>query len=461
MKTAVLFKVHFWDETVENLYRKCKLNSVNSDFFIVCDNSSGKNFIPPHIFQKEKVFFVPYSNIEKIGLEWGDEEWNLGGYWFNGDYHQNLFFLEYPDYDYICSVESDVLVRNNIDAIFSDMKNRGIHVVYKEEKDLNKWWIFTDTCKEFYNTSKPINRGLFCISFFSRVSLALILKKRMEMSYTKRENKIKNWPIGEAVMAEEIFHAGLKSESLSFYCDSLDYYEYAPCYLEKEVEDINGRTFIHPVSSMSGKFVKSNFNNKYVGLISDESVNSGKTFERIKKINEIEIYSRLYYHFISKNNFELSQKTLNIARENLESIDKVMVANDINTVSKNIIRDMRVEKYISDIVSSPLPTYDKSINISFENGITLSLDVPSDKNFLVLSARDENLYKKLNVYIHKNEDILFFNDFYIVKRGEMVFFVYKIEVVCDKIFIEQSTDERTWVNYIRFIHSDDSARNKS
>ncbi|MBS4075051.1 hypothetical protein KGY14_07590 [Ameyamaea chiangmaiensis] len=289
----MLFKTHFWDEGVAENFAACKRFSQESDIFILFDSSNRKIDIPDEVLLSERVFLTPYSKVEALGLEWGMPGVG-GGYWYNGDYQQNLFILDHSEYDYICSVENDVGIFCSLDSIFDDMAENGIDLVFLPQEGPNHTWSHLNGCIGYYDTNQNIRKGLFCISFFSRRAALHIVRRRIEMSLQRRQYTLHGWPIGEAVMVEEVLRAGMVARSIADYCDSLTQYDWAPAYSFREFDPRDGRTFVHPALPLNDKFYRSNFQQDYNALFSERNVISGKSRERARKINDLEVYSRLY-----------------------------------------------------------------------------------------------------------------------------------------------------------------------
>jgi len=449
-KTAVIFKTHFWDSTVDETFRMCLENAKKSDIYIYYDNSNGICAIPEEIKENFNVFLGPYSKVESINLEWGNRSESLGGYWYNGDYHQNVFILEHPEYEYICSVESDVAINADIDDIFADMKNKNISCVYKIDNDLSENWPFIGNCSGYYDLGIPVQRGLFCISFFSRDAAFLILRKRLEMSAKKRLSDLETWPIGEAVMAQEISLSGLTVADISQYCDTLDKYDCAPCYLIKEVrKEENVNTFIHPVSEFNMKFILSNFESHYNSLISEENISKGKSLERAREINKLEVYSRLYHSKEMKNHTKEKNDLLRTARENLDGFEKVLVIKENNILSQNIIESYNISLDKACIVFGNIPSYNAGDYIFIDINSPICLSVPDDGVSLVLSARDPSIPDQLRVEIAETDDNITLS--VCNKIGELNFFATQELKEHMTMRVHAGNDRGVWVNFVKFV----------
>jgi len=455
-KTAVLFKCHSWDDTIGRSYVRCKTHASRSDVFILYDNSHGKCEIPADLQHSERVFFAPYSSIEALGIAWGSERDNLGGYWYNGDYHQNLFILRHPEYDYICAVENDVAVQNDIDDIFDDMAFRQIDAVYKHVPNRNEWWPHTGNCDGYYDITQHIQKGLFCISFFSRAAAMLIVRRRIEMSHIKREQRLETWPIGEAVMPHELHLAGMKTEELAYYCDTLSRYDWAPCYLEKEIDQAYGRTFVHPITGLNQKFIVSNLVQDYHCLISQENLADGSSRARARFINDLEVYARLFHHHHVYPNLTLRNNFLMDARDHLTGASHAIISGhyEIDAAAVSAQLETPIEQ-ISPVIA-PLPNYNRHINIYFENRISLSLNAPYDKTSLIMSARDVDVARNMRIraLAHEGSEQIVDTQIFF-QKGELIFFLSVMPPDTARIVLDQNSEHNVWLNFVRLIPTPD------
>ncbi|MBS1030091.1 hypothetical protein JK192_01645 [Gluconobacter cerinus] len=457
-KTAVLFKCHNWDSVIQRSYERCKRHSNKSDFYIVYDSTKGVVEIPEHIQKTENIFLAPYLAVENLGLAWGTEVGNYGGYWYNGDYHQNLFIINNPDYDYICSVENDVVVLNDFDHIFEDMDSRNIDAVYKHVGAENHAWAHSGSCEGYYDLSQHIHKGLFCISFFSRKAALLILKRRLEMSVLKREKGLLTWPIGEAVMSHEIISAGMRTEELAHYCDSLRQYDWAPVYLEKEIINETEKTFIHPVTEMNEKFIVSNFVQDYHCMISEEEISNGISRHRSRKINDFEAYSRLFHCPRIYNNPVLREDVVDDARELLTGVD-------FDLASEGMALDWpqalgQVYSEYPERVCASLPSYDRSHAMFFDREVTLQVSLGADQAYtLILAARDPDLTSHFDVKC-KGEISSFENVpvAFCQQKGELRFYAVNFPAKSNEFVVEQKGPDGFWLNFMKILPTTDALR---
>jgi hypothetical protein len=371
-RTAVLFKAYMWNETIGRLFELCKAQCPRSDLYILYDNSRGQVDIPPDIMEHEKVIFMPFASAEEIGMIWGPDDSVYGGHWYNGDYHQNLFILNHPDYDYICPIESDVAVLNNLDEIFAAMAARDIDAVYQPYETANASWPHTAACAGYYDLDASINKGLICISFFSRRAAMRIALRRIEMAAQKRSSALRTWPIGEAVVAHEIVTAGLRCAPLSEFCDTMEQYDWAPAYLESELNEDKGRAFVHPVIPFAEKFIISNFVQCYNGLNSPEKIERGIALERARRINKFEVYARLFHvdHVWMHGHHRTA--VFQAAQEGLSGPAGPMIAERNAADAHAISRQLNIDLTAAQRLVSDMPRYDTT-TLSLKSGQILQL----------------------------------------------------------------------------------------
>lgn len=381
MKTAILFKTHIWNNIVEKNFLLCKKNSHSSDIFIVIDSETG-DIIPRNYQLEERIFLAPYSRIDDIGLEYGMDE-KRSGYWYNGDYHQNLFILSHPGYDYICTIENDVAVHAPLDDIFLKMNRNNLDVIYHPQTQVNSQWSHLEGSVGYTDIEKYVHKGLFCISFFSQKAAFYILRRRLEMSHLKRKKNLSTWPIGESVMIHEPLQAGMNVDSLINYCDHLDMYDWAPCYLECEEQNTKGKTFIHPVTNIDGKFINSNFYQDYHSLFSEKEVIEGISRKRAKVIKDLEIYSRLFNSVHVRWSKDRWEPILQDAEQVLDNRSKRIIGgkNYLSHHNINIQTNRNVEQ-ISDIFTSTLPNWDNQNAILIQPNEIINISLESNNKSL-------------------------------------------------------------------------------
>ena len=457
-KTAVLFKCHNWDAVIQRSYERCKKKSNKSDFYILYDNSRGTVEIPEHIQEVENIFLAPYSEVESLGLAWGTEIGNYGGYWYNGDYHQNLFILNHNEYDYICSIENDVAVLNDLDSIFDDMAARNIDAVYKHVEAENHAWAHSGSCEGYYDLSQHVHKGLFCISFFSRRAALLILKRRLEMSFLKREKGLLTWPIGEAVMSHEVISAGMRTEELAHYCDSLRQYDWAPVYLAKEIVNGAEKTFIHPVTEMNEKFIVSNLVQDYHCMISEEEISNGLSRHRARKINDLEVYSRLFHCPRIYNNPVLREDVVEDARELLTGIDFDLASEGMSPDLTQALTQVYSE--FPERVFASLPSYERSHSMFFDHGVALPISLGESGAYtLVLAARDPDLTSHFDV---KGKDVASSFEImpvsFLLQKGELRFYAVNFPAECTEFVVEQKGPHGFWLNFMKILPTTDALR---
>ena len=300
MSYAVIFKAHFWDESVEKQFYQLKKNCPSADIFIVFDVDSGnQNQIP----YGNNIIFVGARDLYDAGLD------NSGGFWANGDYQTILFWLKKPSYDFYVSVEHDVGVFCSIDNIIDDMRKNNIDSVYGD-LELERGaasWPHLGTTIDYYNFI-DINPKLFCISFFSKAAVSAIYTRRLLQMKLKKSSNNSNFPLGEAVMGSEPALSGLKEKNLLRYCDNLDNYHWNQGVPYKYVEQfVNGNTFVHPVTS-NNKVISSNTTDDITKIDS-------KLLLKAAMVAETEFFINLLS--LPNNSYQDKQELIKLAKETL------------------------------------------------------------------------------------------------------------------------------------------------
>ncbi|NHO33553.1 hypothetical protein [Acetobacter fallax] len=293
MKYAVIFKVWRWDSAVENNFRLCRNFSAGADFFILYDRTNGMDDIPENIRSEERIFFVSSEDATDLGLS-GSHEGGVNLFWYNADYQHSLFCLKYPDYDFMCFVESDVAVFTPLHAILKKMSKQCIDVIFQPQTQPAALWSHADSCAGYYNPETYINKGLFCISFFSRRAVLHIFRRRLNMTVQQRRENLSSWPVSEAAMAHEPIMAGMRTASLGTFCPALSHYDWSPPYAVSELGGMQGDNIVHPVTEINKNFMEKNFRQDYHSLWSGEEVETGLSRQRASEIRDFEVWSRLF-----------------------------------------------------------------------------------------------------------------------------------------------------------------------
>jgi len=395
IKTAILFKTHFWSREVELNFESVIVNSRNSDIYIILDNNNSE-IIPEKFRKSYNVLNYTKEKALEIGLM--ISEANEGGFWYNGDYHQNIFIKYHTQYDYICSVEHDVYVDKDIDKIFLRMLNENIDVVCKIQKIPNSNWSHLGNCIGYYDVNKYINKGLFCISFFSKRSSYLILNKRLEMASLKKEEGISSWPIGECVMIHEPIIANHNVLDLEKFCSSLSMYDWAPSYLHSQIKKFSN-SFYHPVSNLE-KYLYTNFHQPYNCFATGDEAHISKSMVEISHINNYFIYAEAYSN---TSNIELKSEIISNINKLINIFDKKW----LNISYKTNISNLE-NIYFYDYMCS-IPTYGKYIEINSENNeINIFLDNNDGLNItLSIMTSSEIICKNQEFICKKISDDLF------------------------------------------------------
>lgn len=273
----MLFKTHVWNEDVQRQFDRVCQSCRSGHVFLVLDANNRPIPVPPGA---NAVWFSDVD-METYGL------YNYGGWWFNGDYQTILFFLKYPEYQYYVSLEYDVAVFNDLDAIVEDMSRNDIDAVYTEIPETISRWPHVFSTIDYYNF-RDIHYGLFCISFLSRAMLSCLYSRRLAHDVLRRRLNLHTWPQGEAVLGSEALLSGLKTRDLKEYCDSLSDYHWNRGCTEAYVDLIAPqRTFVHPVAGVQ-KCISTN-------MTSDIRQIDDTLMTKAWLLGRLDFYSHLYH----------------------------------------------------------------------------------------------------------------------------------------------------------------------
>lgn len=395
MNYAVLFKAHFWNIDVERQYNRVLKNTNNADIFVVVDVDAGHlEKIPTNI----KIFKTHHSDLHQIGL------FEQGGFWFNGDYQGILFFLKNPQYDYYVTIEYDVATFANIDFIVNDMRKKYIDAVFEDiEQPLDEWPHLVG-CLEYYNF-RDIEKGLFCISFFSRRMMAALYARRLAQTQEKTKNNLNFWPIGEAVMASEVKICGMTREKLSNYCSDLKYYRWNQGMTEEFVTYLSpSNTFLHPVSDIE-KCIKSNSTSD-IKIVNEELLKKSEIVKNffffcflynLPKNTEEDrnkVFSLLLKYFGNNNDYKfLTEKIISEGKDAVQSSLSPYSYNDHE--SSRALRHLPSGKFSFHTEEEDNPFWEVDLSYSY-----------SCVNIYIFDRPDVNRSEFLSVSVGETQDTM-------------------------------------------------------
>lgn len=372
MKYAVIFKCHQWDDLIEEMFNQMRKFVLNGDVYVQIDNTKGDfnvNYDNVHVINKKM--------LEEIGLH------THGGFWYNGDYATILFFLDKRDYDYYVTLEYDVFVSSSIDDIVNSMKENYIDVIGQQipppviSENLEE-------CKPYYGVN-IVEKSLFCISFFSKLAVSCFYSRRLSQSKIREKFKLKEWPIGEAVMRTECKISDLKYADLEDFCDNLDHYDWNKGSLIDYAREVaKEKTFVHPVSNIE-KFIRTNFPSSHEDY--------DKLYEKIKQSKNQMLFSTFYHNI--DDSFDK-----NVIIEDYKNIFK---ENSLPHINENIISIGKTCSQSSTcIYSSSQDESDRALNILPRYGYSIHTD--SQENPWWLLDLGESKFVR-NVYFFDRPDL--------------------------------------------------------
>lgn len=237
-RTAVLFRLHFWDDFAQRQFDRLLAVSAGTDVFVLLDDTNGRTAAIPH----DRVIRVTESELLDSGLARAGEG-NL--LWFNGDYPLYRFSERYPDYDYVLQLEYDVVVNTQLASFIAWAQQNGADFVGLTKGEPPSEWFWRGTCEEAY-PADDVRHQLICLSLFSSRALKLLHDRRLVLSEAFRAGMLKSWPICEGFIPTELALAGMRCLELSAYGDT-GAYDHWPPYLEADVETLQHHCFVHPV----------------------------------------------------------------------------------------------------------------------------------------------------------------------------------------------------------------------
>ncbi len=237
MRYAVVFKTYTWDSFIERqAHRFLDAIGDGGDFFISVDETNAQ--FPNLPFDR----VVRTSNAKLInhGLANRFEKGSL--IWWNADYPHYTFHHEHGEYDYYLFAEYDTVIQTPIDTLMARIAAAQADFVGMPIREPLQEWFWSAPHRQVYPADQ-LRGTLNCVSIFSNRALALLSRRRLEMT---NDATVPYWPSSEVFVPSEIERAGYVSRSIEEFGDASAYDWYPPT-LEDDLSKLPDRVFLHPV----------------------------------------------------------------------------------------------------------------------------------------------------------------------------------------------------------------------
>jgi hypothetical protein len=235
---AVFFKTHFWDEFAARQYARLCARVGRGDVFVVFDATFGAapDDIPGRVIE------VTIADLAALELPAVTTHGSI--IWYNPDYPNYAARAKLPAYDYYVSVEYDVVLNADLDALIVKLSDDRIDYLGFELRTKVRNWPWFDLHKDLYG--EDMLACLSCLSIFSARAMDVLLARRQAAGRDFAHGTLRYWPNNEAFIPNEIRRAGLKQAMLGDY-GGTRLYDWWPPTNEADLPAAKSEAFIHPV----------------------------------------------------------------------------------------------------------------------------------------------------------------------------------------------------------------------
>jgi hypothetical protein len=235
---AVFFKTHFWDEFAARQLARLREKVGRGDIFVVIDAT----FFDEAVDIPGRVIHVTMEDLAALDLPAVTTHGSI--IWYNPDYPNYVAAARLPAYDYYVSVEYDVVVNTELDALVAQVAADGVDYLGFALRTKIREWPWFDLHKDLYG--EDMLACLSCLSVFSRAAMDLLLARRQAAGRAFACGDLIFWPNNEAFIPNEIREAGLIQAVLGRY-GATRIYDWWPPTNEADLAAVGDETFIHPV----------------------------------------------------------------------------------------------------------------------------------------------------------------------------------------------------------------------
>ena len=235
---ALVFKTHAWDGFIARQFERYRSAIGAGDIYVCLDETNGQ--VGPI---DAPVLRFTQADLIAMGLADRAERGSL--IWWNTDYPAYLFYAKHPGYDYYVFCEYDTCIRRGIDPLVAEVAAASADFVALPTRTATGDWMWTPFHLGTYDQA-ALAGSLNCISIMSNRAIAMLYRRRIELTHLSEAGRVPFWPINEVFLATEIRRAGMKAMSLEDFGNA-DGYEWYPPHLESDLDADRTHVFLHPV----------------------------------------------------------------------------------------------------------------------------------------------------------------------------------------------------------------------
>ena len=237
VRYAVLFKVHFWDDFAARQFARLQSICHEGDIFVFMDHTARYTAAAVSV----PIINATERDCRNLGLR-VEPEGRL--FWYCNDYPTYFLYERDATYDFYVVIEYDVACRHSLDQLVSEVAERGYGVVAEPHRVPISEWHWASTGQGIYDTIDQMRHGLFCFAIFSNAAVAVMFRRRQELTKLRDSEAFAKWPYGELFMSTEAHLAGFRSGTLSEF-GSTAQYDWSPPTLESDASTASD--FVHPM----------------------------------------------------------------------------------------------------------------------------------------------------------------------------------------------------------------------
>jgi hypothetical protein len=247
MRTAILFKTHFWDDFTRRQLARLQANTRDADIIICVDETGGT------VGPIDAPLVLRTTDRQLLAMGLPDARTHGSLLWFSIDYLHCYVFQHYPDYDYYLALEYDAVINLDVDAFVAAAAADGADFVGFPMRTPIRQWAWAALHAPIYGAD--LRAYLSCIALFSNRAMQLLMDRRLSMARDFRTGSLAFWPYTEAFIPSELQIAGYRLRSLTDY-GATDHYDWWPPVHEADLASLADQGFVHPVLE-GGRYIAS------------------------------------------------------------------------------------------------------------------------------------------------------------------------------------------------------------
>ena len=251
---AVLFKTHFWDETVRARYDQVCQAAQSGDVIVFVDETRGAVAVESGILTARRTT----ADCERRGLAMIPE---AAAFWYNTDYPLYLAAETLAGYDYVLMTEYDCALHLDLDAMIERARAGRVDFAASSIRTPIEIWPWTPSVNGVFPPGSKLAH-LTCVCLLSRSAWQHLYARRLRLAEQYRlgvlqgrrevlaaapaAGVVESWPFSEAFMGSELALAGFNLAGLEEFGPTGGY-DWWPPHLASQLSPAANPGFFHPV----------------------------------------------------------------------------------------------------------------------------------------------------------------------------------------------------------------------